>query len=456
MNATKVKWILIISSTFVLLYPAFYNGFPFVYSDTGAYIHSGFENQVPDDRPIFYGLFLRHSSLATSLWFSVFMQSFIIAWILYEVTELITNASKFSNQTYAVSIAVLATFTGLPYYISTMLPDIFVSISFLLLCFLLFKDNSKKRWYNIFPIVVFLFFALTHLSNLVAFSIFAFGFFVSIYFFKQHIFKLSQGIKIMLLCFSLWLIIPSVNALFGAGFKVNKASSVFMVAKLSENGLLKEYLNKEASATNLKIYLYKDSLPIFASDFIWDTNSPLYKSGGWEANLDEYQFVVGDMLSNPHYFKKFIAHSFVDGLRQLFNTQVGEEFIPYQQGSSPALQVEWHFKDDIQSYYQSRQNNNCLNIDFDRVATKQNILLALSLLIVVLYLLKNGLQEKKGLFCLIILLFIIANAFTAGSLSMVVSRYNARVIWLIIFAASMISAEYIFNIRDELKERNVI
>ena len=50
-------------SAFILIIPAFYNGFPLVYSDTGAYISSGMELIFPIDRPITYGLFMRLCSL---------------------------------------------------------------------------------------------------------------------------------------------------------------------------------------------------------------------------------------------------------------------------------------------------------------------------------------------------------------------------------------------------------
>lgn len=63
----------------LLCYMGFYNRFPLVYSDTDSYMEMGFNNHVLPDRPITYGLFLRHVSLSESLWLVVFAQGFLLA-----------------------------------------------------------------------------------------------------------------------------------------------------------------------------------------------------------------------------------------------------------------------------------------------------------------------------------------------------------------------------------------
>ncbi|MFK8101257.1 MAG: hypothetical protein AB8G15_01985, partial [Saprospiraceae bacterium] len=67
-TALLPKLLTILLGTIILLFVAFYNGYPLVYSDTGTYIQSGFELFVPVDRPLTYGLFLRYTSLGISPW----------------------------------------------------------------------------------------------------------------------------------------------------------------------------------------------------------------------------------------------------------------------------------------------------------------------------------------------------------------------------------------------------
>ena len=46
----------ILAGCLLMMFPAFVNGYPLIYSDTSTYIHSAFEFLPPKDRPITYGL----------------------------------------------------------------------------------------------------------------------------------------------------------------------------------------------------------------------------------------------------------------------------------------------------------------------------------------------------------------------------------------------------------------
>lgn len=63
---------LVLAGALLLLFPAFYNGYPLINADVGTYLHSGFKLFIPDDRPVVYGLVLRFFSLnGWSLWLAV-------------------------------------------------------------------------------------------------------------------------------------------------------------------------------------------------------------------------------------------------------------------------------------------------------------------------------------------------------------------------------------------------
>jgi len=93
MNRFYVVVIIIIAAAGLML-PAFYNGYPLVYSDTGTYIASGFEGKVPNSRPITYGLFIRHSSLTASLWLSAFAQCLMVSLLLYYFSHRVIIAAQ--------------------------------------------------------------------------------------------------------------------------------------------------------------------------------------------------------------------------------------------------------------------------------------------------------------------------------------------------------------------------
>ena len=81
-------YVVVTLATIISCLAAFYNQFPLVYPDTGTYINSGFMGEVPQDRPIFYGLFLRHISLHHSLWFVILAQAYFCSILIYKTLDI--------------------------------------------------------------------------------------------------------------------------------------------------------------------------------------------------------------------------------------------------------------------------------------------------------------------------------------------------------------------------------
>ncbi|MDP3929784.1 MAG: hypothetical protein Q8R57_12235, partial [Bacteroidota bacterium] len=148
-----MKWaqtiVVILLASASMLLPAFFNGFPLLYSDTGAYIASGFEGKVPLDRPITYGLFLRHASLAHSLWFVVLAQSIIVSALLWVVFTHFLGSGKRAAIWFLALVFGLNLISSLPWISGMLMADIFTPISFLLLYILMFQTPTKK-WLLVF------------------------------------------------------------------------------------------------------------------------------------------------------------------------------------------------------------------------------------------------------------------------------------------------------------------
>jgi hypothetical protein len=129
-----------------MLIPVFFNGYPFVFSDTGTYISSGFENTVPGDRPITYGLFVRHISLVNSLWLVVLAQAIIVNILIWYFIKLITGAaSKALNFIYLSGILFLTAITSMPCFSGLIMPGIFTSILFLQCLLLLLEPTFNRK-----------------------------------------------------------------------------------------------------------------------------------------------------------------------------------------------------------------------------------------------------------------------------------------------------------------------
>jgi hypothetical protein len=81
----------ILFGALLLLFPAFNNGYPFLYADTSTYITGGFLGAVSDFRPITYGLFVRHISLMESLWLVAFVQALIVSALIHLVFRVFSS-----------------------------------------------------------------------------------------------------------------------------------------------------------------------------------------------------------------------------------------------------------------------------------------------------------------------------------------------------------------------------
>ena len=126
----------VLSGALILLAYAFYNGYPFVYSDTGTYIRTGFEGIVPFDRPIAYGLFIRLVSLKYSMWLVVLVQNLILSFVIFETFRYVVKSNF--KAWFIITIFFLAMTTSVSMFSNQLMPDIFVAILGLSLFLLLF------------------------------------------------------------------------------------------------------------------------------------------------------------------------------------------------------------------------------------------------------------------------------------------------------------------------------
>lgn len=430
----------IIIGAVILQVIAFYNAYPLVYSDTGTYIYSGFDLFVPKDRPLLYGLFIRIFSFKQSLWGVVFFQNLITSFIIFEVIRLFIK----EKQTYffymAIGILVLGTSIG--WYSNQIMPDFFTPILILSWVWLLFEKNSsilKKSlvW------IVFIVASCTHFSHLFLSSLLLFLLLLSQIpigkkrsLFKAHFQKSKIFTVIFLVLFS-WLLVPSINASFGGGFKLSKGSHVFLVAHLNEKGILKKVLDKHCESGVLDdctLCEEKDNLPSDIDHFIWSAEF-LERHGGWEDSKEQFDKIIALSLKDPKFLLSNVYYSFVFGVSQLPHIETGEGLSAYPEHSAPYGQVHWRFPHELNSYLNSKQNKyDGINLNFDTMNVFHISFILVSIFFL-FYILHGNTRltvpKEQVVFVYFVVISIVCNSFVTAGLSAPYSRYQSRVIWLI-------------------------
>jgi hypothetical protein len=432
----------IIAGGIIFCFYALYNNYPLVYSDTGTYIHSGFENIVPTDRPIFYGLFVRHISLHYSLWLVIIAQGVILSYVIFQTIQNFTSKNNKIKLFFFVILFITA-LTGISVNVSQVIPDVFSPISFLCLIILLFGKSGKSA--TVLLSIFFLLSLLFHFSNLIVNIILLFIiFFITLY---RRYKKREKLISISKVYFAGTLIviaiviIPTVNYSFEGKFRMTKGSHVFMMNHLLETGILKDYLNENCASKEYKICNYKDSLK---SNFMWDSNSPLYKTGGWEANTDEYNSIIKDVLLKPRYLYRFIMESFRGGFIQFFRFDMGST-PPCKENSPPYCQIEWRFKNSLKQYISAKQFNARLNYSLQNIL--QKIVIVFSVLLAAYLFYTKKMIKRNKYILLIILIFFIINAFVCSTFSGIDNRFQSRIIWIFPFIIILFINEC-YSIKD--------
>ncbi len=432
--------LLVSAATLLLCFLAIYNGFPLLYPDTGTYIRSGFTGQLPIDRPIFYGMFLRHSSLAKSPWLVILTQTAMLAWLLLLTLRRFVKESRLHFY-YICAVGVLVFATGISYFTNLLIPDVFTPILFLAAFNLAFFEEFK--WPARIALVLILMLALsTHLSHFPTLLItLLLGIVLGWLRRKQHPIPFQRkgllivGGAIVVTA----LLVPSTNAFKDGHFRFTPGGSIFMTNRLRDLDLVKDFLDAECATTNWKLCPYKEDL---YGDFLWDeSQSALYKTGGWEANFDEFKRMNSQILLRPKFLARFARASFEEGIRQFFVFQAGP-IRPYPEESAPVDNIKTYFHSSLRACLASKQIHGQLSMDGANARQEFLVLGSLGLLLLLAMDRKRFLALPADLrwFLLTLTLFCLANAVICASLSNIDPRYQGRVAWLFPFALMLVVA----------------
>lgn len=444
-NQTAIGKILLhLSGVFLLMTPAFYNGFPLVYSDTGTYILSGMDWMVPRDRPVFYGIFIRFTSLGASLWGVIFWQAVVVYYVLY---RLVTAFSEKFGAGYGWSIVfVLVASTGLGWYTSQLMPDIFAATTIMAVPLLIFVRNTKnQRLHGILLSVIFLIGLLVHFSHiLIAFLTLM----LFLLFSKKLGLKSRKRIGFLMLSVVFSVTLSGfLNWGINGTFSMGRGGHVYLMGKMYDSGVLESFLENECADGQYALCAYKDSFPESSRGLLWFDNSPLYELGGWQESRGPFYEVLVDIAKHPKYLFMFGYNSAYSSATQLFQNDVGSGLVTTwyaNPDSPPAEVVHDFFPQEYKTYQQSRQNENLWGqrLDFSGWNVRVNWMLILSAAFLIFTLIRKSFRsrispEQRAIVGALVM-GVIVNAIVTASLANVYDRLQARVSWLIVLAALLV------------------
>lgn len=407
------------------MYFAFLNRYPITYSDTGTYIISGFENTIPGDRPVFYGWFLKITSLKLSFWISIFFQSAILFFLNYKTfIKLLPNEKK---HFFLITHIILIYFTSFSFYASYLTADFFMAV--IVLCSIhlfIIKNNSLQDM--VLLNILLLYALLSHHSYLPIFLISLVVYLVIECLNsknKKNLFKPLLNIGVIIILF--FFIHLITFKLIENKWEVSKGNHVLIYAKLIDIGVADRVLTEKCAEKKWNLCNYRNTKPMIC-DYVWAENSPFTNHMQWDIHKKECLEIIKYTLSDIRHLKTIFIHTLTNTLSQFCRFDVGDIQQPLNESYPPDYAIKTMIFSDYAQFYRSKQYWGKLS--FNTVNTTQRLLFVITL-IGLIWAFANNIPDmniKKSLLYIFIVLF--SNAFVCAALSDIIDRYQSRIIWI--------------------------
>lgn len=432
-----------LACAFIILLPTIINGYPFVYADTGTYIRSAFEGYVPIDRPYWYGVFMRITSLGGhTLWGVAVAQALFCASYVRRVCACCSPSQR-PHRTALIGSAVLTLCTGLGWYAGQLLPDVFTGVG-LLAVYLLVRSKGAW-WVRVWDLSVITMACWMHLSNLLILPVA--GLVLLLVGRRASLLPRRSGLALIGTATVLaWGGLALANRVVDGKAYISRSGHIFFMGRMIDLGMLEPYLEEHCPAEHYGICAYKNDLPANSASFLWGSDSPVAKQGGWEATREEYGRIVRSSFLEPHYLWWHVRGSFISTAEQLCAWRIctGLESDWYRTPDSPPYGMIGKFMpQDWRLYLGSMQNGGRGELRMRWPDRIYQLVLACSLLAACWLLFGKSRPEGDNelrVFLLHALVAIVIGAAVCASLSVVDTRYLGRDSWLLPFAIFLFAA----------------
>jgi hypothetical protein len=418
----------------LLLAPALWNGFPLIFADTGGYLLRPFEHSLELGRSALYGAFLA-AAIPLEFWPNVLIQAALAAWII--TLTLRTHLDGVRPGTTLLVMLGLSALTSLPWTASQLMPDVFVPLAALALHLLAFRPGELKA---------------AETAGLGAVAAFAIA---------SHMSILGMGLGV-LLAYALMLVpafrwgLPrprlappaaalaagivlalTSNAMIGGQLAFTPGGADFLFARLVQDGIVGRYLDRVCPDPILRLCAYRNELPASGDDWMWWSQSPFHKLGGWKEFTPEAErIIVGTIATDP------VAHVVAAGkdvLLQLVTANTGDGVNPENTQHAVWVLSE-HAPDAMARFRAAAQQRDLFDFTAINRVDVPLAILATALMPVLVVLLRRRRPALAAL-ALSALLALLANAAICGIFSGPSPRYQSRLAPIATLAALVVALD---------------
>jgi hypothetical protein len=408
----------------LLLWPALWNGYPLVFSDTGTYLSQAIHHYVGWDRPIFYSLFLFPLHLTITTWPVIGVQALLAAHTLHLVRRVLLPGA--SAWWLLALVALLAFATSLAWFVAQLMPDLFTPLLVLGLTLLSLAPERLSRRERCWLVLFAGFMIAVHQANL----------------------PLALGLLAVLLPLRRWLgatvplgrdgwlrvaaapvlaavALVSVNlAAFGRA-SLSPYGNVFLLARVIYDGPGMDVLRRDCPRAGWRLCAYVDAMPATTDGFLWHDDGPVVRAGGAKlVSAEAGAIITAALRAEPG---KELRAVLANTVLQLALFGSGDGLDPWPRTVTPWIEHDFP-RFERAEYDAARQTLGTLAIPgwMQRLHIATGVAGVVGCGLLVAF----GRRELARGFAVAVLLALLGNAAITGGLSLPHDRYQSRIIWL--------------------------
>ncbi|WP_204251096.1 hypothetical protein [Elioraea rosea] len=419
-----------------LVWPAFVNGYPLLFSDTGAFLAQTLVPLMIWDKPWVYGPLLHLFHWRLTLWLPVAAQALLLSHLLWLTGRVVWGRRPFAHVGLCAAAGLLTT---APYTIGLLMPDVFTPALVLCLFLLGFGADRLGRGEMVWAFLVATLGIAAHLSHLpVAAALVVLGLLLRR--------TLRPVVRMASPLVAALLVLLGTNLVGHGTLSLSPHGSTFLLARLQDDGPAARTIAALCPERGWYLCDFVDRMPMDSDLFLWERDSPMNRDtagndlflGGVLLSAEAREIVSETIRREPVAVARAMI---VNALRQLTIMRAGDTLGWDHVDVAVGTRIRQYFPEgEVARFEASGQAQGTLLASLSPLLPWHPLIVALS---VPLALFGAWRAQRRGHVRSVALVLIVlggaaANAFASGALSKPHHRYQARVAWLIPVAATMV------------------
>lgn len=419
----------ILAGALLLVWPAFLNGYPLVFSDTGAFLHQTLGPLVIWDKPHVYGPLLHLFHWRLTLWGPLLAQGLMLSWLLWLAQRALRGAASAPFH-LAVTLGT-ALLTTAPFTVALLMPDVFAPAVLLALLLLGFSRAALSRAETAALTLLAALGIAAHLSHLpLAAAVAALALLLTR--------RVRPTLRVALPIAGAVAILLATNLTLHGRATLSPHGATFLLARLQADGPAAQVIRDRCPEAGWHLCAFADRLPMDSDDFLWRPDSPVNRApdgtprflGGALLSAEAGVIVRETLLAHPFEVARAML---ANTLRQMVTAGAGDTLVNDHLAAALRPRIAEGFPArEFAAFNASMQARGQLAEAAAPFLLPHGPVLLLGAALALLA--WRDAVRRRDLrrlgFVLGVLVGVTANAFATGALSKPHQRYEARILWL--------------------------